>query len=332
MAERTPRLGFLGVGWIGRQRMEAVARAGAASVAAIADPDRRAAEAAAAAVGGAEVCSGLRELLARELDGLVIATPTALHAAQAQAALEHGLPVFCQKPLARTAGECTQVIEFARRVNVRLSVDLSYRHLAAVQAALRALEQGRIGRPHAAELIFHNAYGPDKPWVRQVELAGGGALTDLGWHLIDLARLFLGPLRARSLHADLYALGRRLEPNPDQVEDLALAQITLTDGRALRIACSWWLSAGCDAVIEASFYGAEAALRIRNRDGSFYDFEALLVEGRRVTRLAEPPDEWGGRALIAWAQQIAADPSFDPEVERLLETAALIDAIYGRTA
>ena len=209
---------------------------------------------------------------------------------------------------------------------------MSYRHLAAVRAALAALRAGRIGEPHAAELVFHNAYGPDREWARDAGLAGGGALIDLGCHLVDLARLFLGSVSAQRVHSDLFASGARLGPDPSQVEDLALAQVTLADGRAMRIACSWWLPAGIDALIEASFIGHGRALTIRNVAGSFYDFEALLVEGRRSRRICEPPDDWGGRALIDWASRLTSDPWFDAEVEQQVDVARVIDQIYGRAA
>jgi predicted dehydrogenase len=332
MDDRTPRLAFVGVGWIGRHRMEQAQRADAAQVAAIIDPDVGAARDAASATGCKAVFADLEPALADglDLDGVVIATPTALHAAQVRQALERGIPVFCQKPLGRTADECRELIRLARQANVALGVDMSYRHAAAVTAALDSLEAGKIGRPHAAELVFHNAYGPDKPWVRDIALAGGGALIDLGCHLIDLARLFLGDLSAAQVHADLFAQGEPLGPDPARVEDLALAQVTLADGRVVRIACSWWLPAGTDAVLEASFFGDGRALTVRNVDGSFYDFEALLVEGRRSERIAEPPDEWGGRALVAWARRLARDRSFDQDVEHLVGVAELIDRIYGR--
>ncbi len=326
------RLGFLGVGWIGRNRMEAMSRAGTAAAAAIADTDPEAAQEAARAVGGADLCRDLDDLLSVGLDGIVIATPTALHAGQVQRVLEAGLPVFCQKPLGRTAAECAELVALARRANLALGVDMSYRHLAAVQAALTALRSGRIGRPHLAELVFHNSYGPDKGWVRDAELAGGGALIDLGCHLIDLARLFLGDIDACSVHSDLFAAGVRLNTDPSEVEDLALAQVTLSHGRVLRIACSWWLPAGTDAVIEATFVGETGALTIRNVNGSFYDFEALLIEGRRQQTICAPPDDWGGRALIAWASRIASKRSFDRDVEHVVSVAELIDMIYGRDA
>lgn len=330
MPDAPPRLGFLGVGWIGRQRMEAAKQSGVAEIGAVADVNAETAAAAAAGVGCSEVCTNLNELLACPLDGVVVATPTALHANQAAQVLERGLPVFCQKPLGLTARECRQLVEQARRVGVALGADMSYRYTSAVQAGLVALRSGAIGQPHAAELVFHNAYGPDKAWANDVELAGGGALIDLGCHLLDLARAFMGELSPRETHADLFAAGQPLGPDPREPEDLAMAQVTLVDGRSLRIACSWWLPTGQDAVIEASFTGPGGAIKMRNIGGSFYDFEALLIKDRQVTRLAEPPDAWGGRALIQWAAKLGSDRSFDPEVESLVEVAELIDQIYGR--
>lgn len=330
MAEAPPRLGFLGIGWIGRQRMEAARCAGAAQVAAVADLDRDAARDAAAASNCSVLCADLHELLSHDLDGLVIATPTALHAEQSEQALEAGIPVFCQKPLGRNRAEAARVIELARRRDLPLGVDMSYRHTDAVRAALTSLRAGSIGTPHAAELVFHNAYGPDKPWVRDVGLAGGGALIDLGCHLLDLARLFMGDLVPSTVHSDLFASGSRLEANPSRVEDLALAQVTLADGRAIRLACSWWLPAGTDALIEISFLGQGRCLKIRNVDGSFYDFETLLIEGRQSQRIAAPPDDWSGRALIDWCRRLGRDHRFDDEVLRLVQVASLIDTIYGR--
>jgi predicted dehydrogenase len=327
-----PRLGFLGVGWIGAQRLEAVRDAGAAEVIALADADPARAAAVAGASGPARVCGDLDGLLAQELDGVVIATPTAQHAAQAARALEAGLPVFCQKPLGRTGAETRGVIDLARRRGLRLGVDMSYRYTVAVRAAEQALRDGRLGAPHAAELVFHNAYGPARSWSGDVTLAGGGALVDLGWHLIDLAAMLLGPLDPLAVHADLFAGGRRLGPDPGEVEDLALAQLTLSAGRALRLACSWHRAAGLDSVIEATVLDGEGrAVSVRNVAGSFHDLEAVLLEGSRSETLAAPPDAWGGRALVAWARALGAEgPGFDPAVERLGEVADVIDAIYGR--
>jgi predicted dehydrogenase len=102
---RTPALGFLGVGWIGRHRMEAIARSGFGRVAAVADTSAEMIAAARETAPDAQVADGLDGLLGMGLDGIVIATPSAMHAEQSIRALQAGTAVFCQKPLGRTADE-----------------------------------------------------------------------------------------------------------------------------------------------------------------------------------------------------------------------------------
>lgn len=325
-----PALGFLGVGWIGRSRMQAALASGAASALAISDPDADVLEAAAARVPGAGTVSGLEELLELEPDGIVIATPSALHADQAIAVLERGIPVFCQKPLGRDAREASAVVEAARRADRLLGVDLSYRRTRAVEAVRAALRRGDIGEPFAAELTFHNAYGPDKAWFRRRELAGGGCLIDLGTHLVDLLHLLLdGAVEVRT--SRVLRSGRPLAADADEVEDYAVAEL-LRGEVLVRLACSWWLSAGRDCAFEVVVHGTEGALAVENVAGSFHDLRAERREGTATRSLAEPPDEWGGRALVAFAQRLARDRSFDPTASGFVEVSRTIDAIYARAS
>ena len=83
-------------------------------------------------------------------------------------------------------------------------------------------------------------------------------------------------------------------------------------------------------MIEASFHGTRGGAALRNVDGSFHDFVVDHHEGTRRRRLAAPPDAWGGRAAVAWARRLAGAPGYDPEVERAVEVARALDAIYGR--
>jgi predicted dehydrogenase len=329
-AAALPRLGFLGCGWIGRLRLRALATSGAAEVIALADPVLEQLEAAAEAAPGAAAVGSLDELLALGLDGIVIATPSALHASQAIAALESGAGVFCQKPLARTAEETRAVVEAARRADRLLGVDFSYRHTAAMERIVELLRAGTIGPVYAVELVFHNAYGPDKPWFYDRELAGGGCVMDLGIHLVDLAMWALGNPEVDRVTARLFAKGVPLAQRRGDVEDFATAQLDLADGGVVRLVCSWHLPAGRDAVIEATFYGRRGALSFRNVDGSFYDFRAERFEGTRRHTLVDPPDDWGGRALIRWAQRLSERPGYDPTAEELVAVARTLDRVYGR--
>src|SRR4051812_31499413 len=99
MKVRAPRIGFLGIGWIGRHRLQAILEAGRAEIVAVADCDAAAAAEIAARIPGATVVATLESLLEIKPDGVVIATPTGLHADQATRALQSGAAVFCQKPL-----------------------------------------------------------------------------------------------------------------------------------------------------------------------------------------------------------------------------------------
>jgi predicted dehydrogenase len=325
-----PRVGFLGVGWIGRHRMEAMLATGAVEAAAVADPsDEMAAEALKLAPNVKRV-EGLEGLLAESIDGVVIATPSALHAEQSIRALEAGAAVFCQKPLGRTADETRRVVDAARAADRLLGVDLSYRHTAAMQSILPLVRDAALGKVFAVDLVFHNAYGPDKPWFYDPASSGGGCVIDLGIHLVDLALWSLGFPRVTSVTSRLFSKGTPLVVARDRVEDYAVARLDLEDGTTIRLACSWNLSAGQDAVIGATFYGSEGAASMSNVGGSFYDLRAERFRGTSRETLVEPPDAWGGRAAVAWAERLAAGARFDQDAERLVDVAEVIDRIYRR--
>lgn len=325
-----PKVGFLGVGWIGRHRMEAIAATGAVEIAAIADPSPdMAAEAGKLAPEAAQV-SNLDELLAAGVDGVVIATPSALHAEQSIKALAAGAAVFCQKPLGRTAAEVEAVVDAARVADRLLAVDLSYRFTEGMRRIRETVQAGELGRVYAVDLVFHNAYGPDKAWFYDPQFSGGGCVMDLGVHLVDLALWTLDFPAVAEVSSKLFAGGEPLGGRPDRVEDYAVATVELEGGCAVRLACSWRLQAGCDAIIEAAFYGTEGGAALKNVGGSFYDFTAERFRGTGRETLASPPDAWGGRAAADWAERLAAGQRYDPVAERLVDAARVLDRIYGR--
>lgn len=328
--KRRPRLGYLGVGWIGRHRLAAMAAEDVADVVAIADASADAATEALAIAPAARRVPSLDALLALELDGVVIATPSALHAEQAQRALEAGVAVFCQKPLARTAAQTRELLAAARAADRLLGVDLSYRHLRAAGAVRDLVARGELGDVFALDLVFHNAYGPDKAWFRDPALSGGGCVIDLGVHLVDLALWMLGWPTTRVESSRLFAGGTLLGPDPSVVEDYAVAQLGFGDGGTIRLACSWNLSTGCDAEISATVRGTRGGAAVRNVGGSFYDFVAERYDGTQRTTLVEPPDDWGGRAAVAWLKQLADSPRYDDAIEHAADVAAILDGIYGR--
>jgi predicted dehydrogenase len=325
-----PRLGFLGVGWIGRHRMKAILETGVVEVAAIGDPSPEMAAEAGWLAPDAKLVSTLDDLLDTGVDGVVIATPSAMHAEQSIRALERGAAVFCQKPLGRMAAEVRAVLDAARAADRLLGVDLSYRFTEGMRRIREVVRSGGLGRVYAVDLVFHNAYGPDKSWFYDPALSGGGCVMDLGVHLVDLALWTLDFPAVSDVSGKLFSGGEPLGERPDRVEDYAVATMELETGAAVRLACSWRLQAGCDAMISAAFYGTDGGAALRNVDGSFYDFIAERYHGTASETLATPPDAWGGRAAADWAARLAGGERFAPTAERLVEVARVLDRIYGR--
>jgi predicted dehydrogenase len=129
----------------------------------------------------------------------------------------------------------------------------------------------------------------------------------------------------------LYAQGKPIRPEDHRLEDYATARLGLDSGATANLACSWHLNAGADAVIAASFYGTKGGLAVKNVNGSFYDFIAEEFIGTERKVIAEPPDSWGGRAVVDWAGRLAESRAYDPAIESAAAVAHVIDAIYQRS-
>jgi predicted dehydrogenase len=327
-ARRPLRLGFIGLGWIGRKRLEAIAADSAIEVAALSDAAWDRACSAGEQYPDAFVARDLQQLLSCELDGVVIATPNAYHAGQARACLERGVPVFCQKPLATSAAETAQIVAGAQAVDRLLGVDFCYRHVQGMHELRERIAAGALGALVCIDLEFHNAYSPDKAWSRDRRLAGGGCMLDLGVHLLDLALwLQAGPdLRLTTAH--LFERGQRVRRADAFIEDLALAEFRQSNGATTRLACSWNAHIGQGATIGMRLLGTAGGAHWRNVDGSFYDFHLDVACGDRRERIGAAPDDWGARALLSWARQLQLDPSFDPAISLALRGAELIDQVY----
>ena len=329
----TPRLGVLGLGGLGRHRLRTLQRSGAAQVVCVADLDGETARAAAREVPGAEVVSWAQMLGDLRLDGVVLATPTAVHAEQAVEALGRGLSVFCPCPLGRTQHEVRRVVEAARGADRLLGVDFGYRHVRGVSQMRQLVRSGELGELVNVELVFHHASGPEQGEPRDAALSGGGCVMDLGSHLLDLAAWLVPGAKVDRLHAQLHARGRPLASRRE-VEDIAEVHLRLSTDLgqpSARLACSWRLHAGTQAVIEATVYGTRGGVSLRNVEGSFHDFTVERYRGTGREVLATPPDDWSGRAAVAWARQLAARPRFDEEeAQALVELSGWMDRVYGR--
>jgi predicted dehydrogenase len=325
-------LGFIGVGWIGRNRMQALVNSGYAEAGIIAEPNAECANEALKTSPGTILTHSAEDVYTNpDIDGIVIATPSAMHAGQSMEALNAGKAVFCQKPLGRTAIEVKDVVAASRTSDKLLAVDLSYRYTKAFSALYNTILNGDIGKIYAVNLIFHNAYGPDKEWFYDINQSGGGCVMDLGVHLIDMALCCLGFPEVNNVQSHLFANGEKLLQGEVKVEDFAKVSMFTADVAAINLECSWNVSAGQDAVIEATFFGTTGGASFKNINGSFYDFVAERYYGTKTEVLYHGEDNWGGRAGVVWAENILKGSGFDPiTADEYIKTAEVIDSIYGR--
>jgi predicted dehydrogenase len=328
VSQKVPALGFLGIGWIGKSRMEKLLDSNYGQGLALCDVNPENVKEALKVVPQASVCSSIEELLQEDLDGIVIATPSALHAKHTLACLHAGKAVFCQKPLGRNLQETRQIVEEAHRVDRLLGVDYSYRFTEGMQHIKKLVDDGKLGHIYAIETVFHNAYGPDKSWFYDPQLSGGGCLIDLGSHLVDL---ILWILKFPAVEIESTCIRRKGKPivnHWEEVEDYATTQFKTSNGVHVQMSCSWNLPLGKDAEIAFRIFGTEGGASFHNINGSFYNFESEYYQGTQKTTLTSPPDDWGSKALINWSKDLARNSGFRIQAEEFIRSASVLEEIY----
>ncbi len=122
--------------------------------------------------------------------------PNHVHAEPSIAALEAGTPVFCEKPLAPTLAEAERMADAAAEAGVPNGTAFNYRFVPAIQHAKGLLEDGELGKIHHVRGRYLQDWlvDPEAPWSwrNDAEMAGSGALGDLGAHTVDLLRFLVG--------------------------------------------------------------------------------------------------------------------------------------------
>jgi len=129
------------------------------------------------------------------IDLVDVGTPNHLHREQAVAALEAGMIVVCEKPLAGTLDDAREMRDAARRNRAPTFVWYNYRRAPAVALAHQLVAEGRLGRIYHVRAAYLQSWGgPDSPltWRFQQKQAGSGSLGDLMAHIIDMARFITG--------------------------------------------------------------------------------------------------------------------------------------------
>jgi predicted dehydrogenase len=199
-------VGLVGYKFMGRTHSNAYRQVGrffdlelSPRMRAICGRDEEGVREAAAALGWEGYETDYHSLLERDdIDLVDVATPGNTHHEIAIAALESGKHVLCEKPLANTLGEAREMVDAARSSGAINMVCFNYRRAPAVQLARKLIEEGRLGELRHWRAVYLQDFilDPELPliWRFRKEVAGSGALGDLGAHLVDLAHFLVGPI------------------------------------------------------------------------------------------------------------------------------------------
>jgi predicted dehydrogenase len=311
------RAGVIGVGWAGHQHADAYAALPGVELAGIAGLEPEVRAALAERHGVERHVDRWEELLEDDsLDVVSVCVPTFLHAPVTVAALERGLHVLSEKPIARGPEEADAMVAAARSAGRVLDVAFNHRQRGDIQALKALIDSGRLGQVYYAKAWWMRRSGIPTlgSWFTRAEAAGGGPLLDIGVHVLDYALHLLGSPVVETVSASTYDLlgssGFGSDPRETKsggdgtfdVEDLATVFMRLRDGATLLLEASWAGHTEDGDDFGITVFGTEggADLRVRNLApvGAlrvFSDVAGVAAE----TRLAPPP----GRGHVAVVEQ-----------------------------
>ena len=202
---KTIRLGIIGLGYIGQIHLRHSLRLPDVQVSAVSDLSKKAL-AKAKNVGVRKTFTDYEQLLKDpEIDAVIIALPTHLHLRCAKQAAEAKKQIFLEKPIARNIQEAKEIISTAQKNSVKLMIGYPLRFNKTFRDLKEKINDGTLGDIEVAYAayvssgpFFHRAEGyapvPVPEWWFNKELTGGGALIDLGSHIINLLRWYFGEI------------------------------------------------------------------------------------------------------------------------------------------
>ena len=251
-------------------------------VAAICDSNLERAQAAATRFSIPAAYADYREMLDKtKLDAISIGVPNALHAPVALAGLEHGLHVFCEKPMATSVADGEAMGAAAKKSGKVLAINMSNRPRPEILFMRKAIAEGYLGKVSYAygRLIRRVGIPGFGSWFTRKELAGGGSLMDIGVHMLDMVLYTLDFPKISAVRGETQMVhgpqGRglggwgmdKIPGGTFDVDDLAAIHLRMADGGLITIEVTW------------AFYGRnEERIQIAGSEAGLDFFPTLYGE------------------------------------------------------
>jgi D-apiose dehydrogenase len=324
------RLGLIGCGFFARNHLHAWKQIPEVELVAVCDIDPAKAEAARAEFGAAKAYDDAGAMMQdAQLDFVDIATTMGSHRVLADCVAANGLHAIVQKPLAPSWEDCVAIAAAFHKAGRRLMVHENFRFQAPILAVRAALAEGRIGKPHFAQVSFRSGFDvyAAQPYLAQEEYF---ILLDLGIHLLDILRVLMGEV------ASVQCQTQRINPSI-RGEDTATALFRHESGAVSLVDCSY------AAKVEPDPF-PQTLLKVEGDRGSLElmaDYRLRIVfDGKAHETRVEPrllpwaSKPWHGlqesvlNAQLHWVEALRAGREAETSGLDNLRTYALVMACY----
>ncbi|MBT5877116.1 MAG: Gfo/Idh/MocA family oxidoreductase [Candidatus Latescibacteria bacterium] len=239
--DRKLKVGIIGLG-LGRHHLAGYASNDQVEIIGVADLDDNRLHEAQSEYEIPETCHAYEDLLTLGPDLVSVALPNFLHAPATVAALDAGVHVLCEKPMAVSVAEAQKMVDAAKRNDRYLMIALNNRFRAESQILKKLIDQGELGEIYYAKTGWLRRRGIPGAggWFTTKAKSGGGPLIDLGVHMIDLTRWLMGNPKPVTVQGSVYSkFAHTVEDGHYDVEDLAVGFIRLEGGATLIAEASW---------------------------------------------------------------------------------------------
>lgn len=246
----------------------------------VADTQSKSAEMAAKELGCAFWTTDYRELLARaDVDVVDICVPNHLHEEIILAAAAAGKHVYCEKPLANSVAQGKRIVEAVEKAGVKSQLNFNFRYYPAITRAHQMISEGFLGQIFSYRGCYYRSsyINPEKPlsWRLNKSIAGGGALFDLGSHILDLIYYLMGDFSSVQATVDTLIKERPIalgstEKAPVDVDDIVLMQARMADNTLGSIEISR-MGTGATNDMKFEVFGQKGAIRFSTAEPSWLE-------------------------------------------------------------